>query len=366
MVMKAIVLAGGYATRLRPISYALPKLLFPVLGKAMVYWTLDLLRRSGVDYVVLCVNYLADLLRAEVGSSYKGMGIAYSLENVALGTGGPLKLASTITRLDETFFAMNGDVIADVDLTNMLNRHKQTSASVTVALREVKDPSRFGVAQLDDTGRATRYVEKPKTRDAPSRLANAGVYAIEPEVMQMIPDNRKVSLEREIFPLLVRDGKLFGFPFSGHWFDIGKLSEFQKANFTLLQERARRPSLEENASVAANATIKAPVFLSEATKVESKAAVGPRVIAGKDVLIESGARVSNSILFDGVTIGEGSVVSGAIVASNVKIGRKVRIEAGTVVSPHVKIDDGVKVGRDALIHPYKEIDSNIKPGTHAM
>jgi len=366
MVMKAIVLAGGYATRLRPISYALPKLLFPVLGKPMISWTLDLLDNIGVDEVVLGVNYLADSLRAEVGSKYKGMEIRYSLEDVPLGTAGPLKLASTKIRLDETFIAMNGDVIADVDLAKMLNHHKQTNASVTDALHEVKDPSRFGVVQLDDMGRVIRFVEKPKTREAPSRLVNAGIYVIEPEVLQMIPDTRKVSLEREIFTLLARDGKLIGFPFSGYWFDIGDLSEYQKANFALLQERAQGPLREEDASVAANATIRAPVFLGEATKVESKATVGPCVIAAKNALIESGARVSNSILFDGVTIGEESIVSGAILASNVKIGRKVRIERGSIVSPYVQINDGVKVGRNAKIHPYKEIDSNIKPGTHAM
>ncbi len=364
--MKAIVLAGGYATRLRPISYALPKLLFPVLGKAMIYWTLDLLKRTGVDDVVLAVNYLADLLRSEVGTSYKGMRVTYSLETAALGTAGPLKLASTIIHLDETFIAMNGDVIPDIDLSKMLDLHKQMKASVTDALHEVKDPSRFGVVQLDDTGRITRFVEKPKARETPSRLVNAGIYVIEPEVLQMIPDKRKVSLEREIFPLLVRDGKLIGFQFSGHWFDIGAISEYQEANFALLQESAQGSLREENTNVASNATIKVPVFLGEASKVESNAVVGPQVIAARDVLIESGARVSNSILFDGVTIGEASVVSGAIVASNVKIGRKVRIEQGSIVSPHVQIDDGVKIGRNAKIHPYKEIDSNIKPGTHAM
>ena len=150
ILMKAIVLAGGYATRLRPISYALPKLLFPVLGKPMIYWTLDLLKHHGVDEVVLAVNYLADSLRARLGEEYRGMRIQYSLENQPLGTGGPMKLASQTIRLKDTFIAMNGDVIAEIDLTEMLtNVMNKSKAAVTDALHEVRDPSRFGVVQLD-------------------------------------------------------------------------------------------------------------------------------------------------------------------------------------------------------------------------
>ncbi len=365
--MKAIILAGGYATRLRPISYALPKLLFPVLGKPMIFWTLDLLNEIDVQEVVLGVNYLADTLRAEVGTEYKGIEIKYSLESSPLGTAGPIRLASETIRLDETFIAMNGDVITNIDLAAMLKHHQESKASITDALHEVKESSRFGVVQLDDDGRIRRFVEKPKAGEAPSHLVNAGIYMFEPEVLQLITSNRKVSLEREIFPRLARDGKLNGFPFQGYWFDVGDLSDYQKANFTLLRERAQESLLrEERTSVAVGATIRAPVFLGAATRIEEKATVGPRVIAAKNALIESGARISNSILFNGVNVGQGSVISGAIIASNVRIGRKVRIESGSVVSPYVNINDGVRIGRNAKIHPYKEIDLNVRPGAHAM
>ncbi len=365
--MKAIVLAGGYATRLRPISYALPKLLFPVLGKPMIYWTLDLLKGIGVEKVVLAVNYLADLLRREVGVNYKGIEIKYSLEKVPLGTGGPIRLASEVTPFDKTFVAMNGDVIANIDLSVMLKQHEQSRASITDALHEVKDPTRFGVVQLDDERRIRRFVEKPNQKEAPSRLVNAGIYLIEPEVLQMIPANRKVSLEREIFPLLARDGKLSGFQFSGDWFDIGSLSDYQKANFSLLGKHAKGAVLQkDNVRLAEGAVVRPPVILGEGSRVEKRAVVGPRVIGGKDELIEDRARVSNSILFDGVTIGQGSVVEGAILASSVNVGRGVRIEPGSIVSPYVQIRDGVKVGRKTIVHPHKEVESSIKPETHVM
>ena len=363
--VKAIVLAGGFSTRLRPISYALPKLLFPVLGKPTIYWTLDLLRGIGVTEVVLAVNYLADLLRGEVGFSYKGIEIKYSLENTPLGTGGALRLASEGTRFDSTFIAINGDVIADIDLREMLEHHEETKVCLTDALHNVKDPTRFGVAQLDGGGRITRFVEKPRARKTPSRLANAGIYSIEPEVLHMIPAGRRVSLEREIFPLLVRDGKLGGFPFTGDWFDIGNVSDYQKANFSLLQKNAKDVVLQgNNASLATGAVVLPPVILGDGSRVAGTASVGPNVVGGKNELIEG--RVKNSILFDRVTIGEGSVVSGSILATGVRVGRRVRIEPGSIVSPFVQIHDGVKIGRNAIIHPHKEIEVSIRPGTHVM
>jgi mannose-1-phosphate guanylyltransferase len=365
--MKAIVLAGGYATRLRPISYVVPKLLFPVLGQPMIYWTLDLLRESGVNEGVLGVNYLADSLRARVGNTYKGVRIRYSSEETPLGTAGHIKLATREVRLNETFIVMNGDVIADIDLSKMLRHHEDTGAAVTDALHEVQDPSRFGVVQLDSKSRIRRFVEKPRVKEAPSRLVNAGIYVIEPEVLRMIPLGRKVSLEREIFPVLARDGRLSGFPFLRHWFDIGDLSEYQRANFALLQERSQKSLLrEKRTSTADDATLRPPSFLGEGSRIDGKASVGPYALVGRNGQIKTRARVTNSILFDGVTIGEESVVSGAILASNVTVGRRVRIESGSILSPYVQINDGVKVGRKTIVHPYKEIALNIKPGTHIM
>lgn len=365
--MKAIVLAGGYATRLRPISYALPKLLFPVLGKPMIYWTLDLLRDHGVDEVVLAVNYLADSLRARVGKEYRGVRIRYSLEDEPLGTAGPVKLASYAVRLKDTFIAMNGDVIAEIDLTEMLKHHERSKAAVTDALHEVHDPSRFGVVQLDSVWRIQRFVEKPSLKEAPSRMANAGIYMIDPSVLRMISSGRMVSLEREIFPLLAERRRLIGFPFEGHWFDIGSLSDYQKANFALLQEHGPKSILRNGGSkIVAGSRLIPPLFVGDRSKVERAARVGPNALLGENCLIRRGARVTNSILFDRVTIGEGTTVSDAIIASDVSVGERVKIEPGTVISPNVQISDGVRIGRDAIVHPYKEITANVGTGVHIM
>lgn len=365
--MKAIVLAGGYATRLRPISYALPKLLFPVLGKPMIYRTLDLLQKVGVDEVTLAVNYMAEKLRAEVGSIYNGVIVNYSLETEPLGTAGPIKLASKNTHLDETFLALNGDVIAQIDLKEMLTQHKKAGAQITDALHEVKNPGRFGAVELDAKNRIQRFVEKPAKKQAPSRLINAGIYVVEPEVLQMIPDGRKVSLEREIFPSIATHGKLLGFPFSGEWFDIGDLKDYRKANLALLREAQAESKLPtETTNLAIEYSVKKPIFLGNNAKIGKDAVLGPEVMVGQNDTIQEGARVSNSILFDRVTVGENAVIAGSIIASNVIIGKEVRIDKGCVISPNVRIHDGMKIGRGTIIHPYKEIEQNTKPDSHVM
>jgi len=333
----------------------------------MIYWTLDLLSGMGVEEVVLGVNYLAETLRANVGSRYKEMTIKYSLESQELGTAGPIKLAAANTELNETFIAMNGDVIAQIDLQEMLKQHELAKALITDALHEVEDPSRFGVVQLDAHNRIKRFIEKPKPSAAPSHLVNAGIYIIEPEVLGLINPSQKMSLEREIFPALAKEEKLSGFPFSGNWFDIGSLTDYRRANFSMLQDSTRQArELDETVSIATDAVIRRPVFVAGNAKVESQAQVGPNVLLGSTSSIGRRARVRESIVFDGVSIGENSEVYGAILATGVKIGRNVKIGRGVVISPHVTVTDWVRIGAEAIIHPNKEVNRNVRASAHVM
>jgi NDP-sugar pyrophosphorylase family protein len=364
--MKAVVLAGGFATRLRPISYAIPKLLFPVLGKPMVHWTLDLLRECGVDEAVLAVNYLADSLRESVGDDYRGIRIRYSLEDKPLGTAGPIKLASRSVRLRDTFIAMNGDIIARINLTQMLKRHRNSKAAVTDALHEVHDPSRFGVVQLDSASRIERFVEKPTLKEAPSRMINAGIYMIEPSVLSMIRPGHRVSLEREIFPVLAKRRRLAGFPFHGYWFDIGSFSDYRRANFAMLEQQGPTRIIHQARTVAASSRLVPPLLLGEGSSVEEAAILGPQAMVGKDCVVMRRAQVTDSILFDRVRVGIGSTVSGAIVASDVSIGDGVKIEPGTVVSSNVQIRDGVRIRSNAIIHPHREVATNVASRAHIM
>jgi NDP-sugar pyrophosphorylase family protein len=330
----------------------------------MIYWTFDLLKRFGVDEVVLCVNYLAGLLQEKVGSSYRSMKISYSLENEPLGTAGPLRLAAEVVKLNRTFFAMNGDVIAQLPLSDMLSAHEREDALVTDALHEVEDPSRFGVADLLPDGRITKFIEKPDVRQTRSRLINAGIYLIEPEVLDMITLGKKVSLERQIFPRLSKRGRLGGFAFSGLWFDIGNFEDYLRANFTLLQNCCN--SSDEEFMLSVGTKIDGRVCIGEDSVVGRNVIFGSPTVIGRNCVVRRNSRISKSVLFDNVTVGEESTISGSILASDVKIGKRVRINPGCVISPNVTVQDDVKLGRDIMIHPYKEITANLKSKVHVL
>jgi mannose-1-phosphate guanylyltransferase/phosphomannomutase len=333
----------------------------------MIYWTLDLLHSIGITEVVLGVNYLAEPLQARVGSTYRGMSIKYSLEAEELGTAGPIKLASANTEMNETFIAMNGDVIAQIELRDMLRHHEQSQVLITDALHRVEDPSRFGVVQMDAQRRIRRFVEKPKSRAAPSHLVNAGIYVVEPDVLRLIPDNRKVSLEREIFPNLAKEGRLCGYEFSGYWFDIGNLTDFRRTNFSLLRYSTRKQQPPaRNVTIATDAVIRRPVSLGDNSMVDSEARVGPNALLGNNVSIGKSAEVAQSILFDGVTVGEDSQVYGAILSTDVKVGKDVKISRGCVISSHVTIADRTRIAAGAVIHPYKEINRNVGAKANVM
>lgn len=359
-------MAGGYATRLRPLSYALPKLLFPVAGKPVLERTIEHLSSFGVDEVILAVNYLADQLREYFGETYRGVRVRYSLEPKPLGTGGPIAFARRFYK-GETLLAMNGDILSEIDLNAMSRLHKSNDALATIALHQVDDPSRFGVVRLDEHSRIREFVEKPKLADAPSRLINAGVYLMEPEVIDRIPEGRKVIIEREVFPDLADEGRLFGYVHSGTWFDIGNISDFRNANFSLLASKAKdKVILENEANTSKSAKLTCPTFVGNGATVEDGADIGPLAIIGRRARIRRNARIARSIVFDDVEIGTGASIEGAVIGNGVVIGRGVDIQQGTVIAGHASIHDNVRITRDVYVHPYKEIDRDILSPGHVV
>jgi mannose-1-phosphate guanylyltransferase len=365
--LKALILAGGFATRLRPLSYALPKLLFPIGGRPVLEQTIDHLSSFGIDEVILAVKYLADELRDHFGEEYHGVKIRYSLEPEPLGTGGPIAFARKYYGENETLLAMNGDIFAEINIDAMKKVHESNHALATIALHEVDDPSRFGVARLDTQSRIREFVEKPRLADAPSRLINAGTYLLEPEVVSRIPQGRKVIIEREVFPALANEGRLFGYIHSGTWFDIGNIDDFRKANFTLLENKARgRVIVGEGAKLSKSAKLTCPVLIGERATVEDGATLGPRVIVGRRVRIGGNTSVMESIVFDDAEVGRNSSIEGAVVGDSVTVGNGVVIENGSVISSHVMIHDDVHVARDVYIHPYKEINESILNPGHVV
>lgn len=226
---KALILAGGKGTRLRPLTYKTPKALVEVQGKTLTEWIFDLLKKYGVRDAILSVGYLADQIRDYFTDGSKfGMNLEYVEEdpNKPLGTAGPIKLAEDM--LKDSFIVSNGDELKCINIPRMFRLHKRKNALVTIALTSVNDPSQYGVARLDGS-RILEFVEKPKKEEAPSNFINSGFYIIEPEVIEMIPKGKHCMLEKDIFPKLAREGKLRGFPFSGQWMDTGDYTRLERA-----------------------------------------------------------------------------------------------------------------------------------------
>ncbi len=222
----ALILCGGEGTRMRPITYEIPKPLLPVQGKTIIEHLMDLFKKYNITEILLSVGYLKEKIKNYFGDGARfGVKITYIEEFEPLGTAGPLRIAKDF--LKETFFVSNGDELKNINLVDMLKQHERNKALATIALHEVDDPSLYGVAKLDKE-KIVEFVEKPKKHDAPSNFINAGLYVFEPEIIDLIPEG-KASLERDIFPKIAQIGKLFGFKFNGQWFDTGSMERYENA-----------------------------------------------------------------------------------------------------------------------------------------
>lgn len=229
MIEKAFILCGGKGTRLRPLTYEVQKVMVPVNGKPIVEYNIELMKKHRIKTVVLGVGYLSDQIKKHFGSNWNGLEIGYSQEQAELGTAGALKLASK--NFDSTFVMCNGDEIKNIDITKMYEHHKKNKALATLALVEVEDTSQFGVVELKGE-QIINFVEKPKPEEAPSNLANAGLYILEKEVLDLIPEG-KASIEKDVFPKIAERERLFGFRFQDTWLTTDTHERLEKAKKAL-------------------------------------------------------------------------------------------------------------------------------------
>jgi NDP-sugar pyrophosphorylase family protein len=351
--MKAVILAGGYGTRLRPLSCIKPKLLFPILGKPILKRNLEVLSKIGVTEVILAVNYLAKELKRELGKQYAGLTIKYSLEKTPLGTGGPIKKAEKL--IDEyPFFIMNGDVVFGEEILEILKTHEENHPVATVALHEVDDPSRFGVVKLNEKMFIEEFIEKPK-QQPPSKLINAGIYLAEKEIFNYIKPG-KASLEKEVFPVLASEKKLLGYKYNGVWFDIGKINDFIKANFSFLNSSKNNLIIEDNVKISEKAKLNPPVFIGSSSKIYGE--VGPYAVVNKQCIINKDAKVSNSILFQKVKVGKSSIIVNSIIGDEAFINENVEVK-DSILSFRVSVNKGVKIVNNVKVCPFKEVEEDV-------
>ncbi len=355
--LKAVILAGGFATRLRPLSCTRPKTLFPILNKPLLQWTFERLSESGVDQAILAVNALTQFHIKQKHPPRSGIKIKYSIDppKKPLGTAGPIKKAEKLIGHDQPFIVLNGDIFAEINYKDLLATHTKTNALATIALCTVEDPSAFGVAELENGNRIIRFIEKPAKGKAPSNYINAGAYILDPEVFNYIPEGKPVSIEREVFPKLAQEGKLFGHKIDGLWIDIGKPREYLEANKTLLDVFAK----SKRKQISKIFEIKEPVALDKGVIIEEKSVIGPYAIIGKNVKIGKHTQIANSVILEDTEIGNETIINGAIVGQDAKIGSHVKIGKNCIVADQAKIRDSVELSHCAAVCPAREITENI-------
>ena len=320
--MKAVLLVGGMGTRLRPLTYRIPKPLVPVMGKPLIMHVVDSLP-AEVDEIIVPVSYKKDIMEAYLRANPPKKKITLVDEPQPLGTGGAVKNVEDF--IDGTFLVINGDSLWSLDLTEFVRFHRQRKGVATISLWEVEDPSPFGIADIDESGRIRRFQEKPKREEAFSRLINAGAYALEREVLDYIGKGF-VSMEREIFPKLLPKG-MYGMRFEGYWIDCGTRESLLNAFWTKMgdTENVSRRSVVEGAvvrgpvivaddSVVAGATVGPKAYISERSVVGPRSSVERSVIF-EDARIGARCRIVDSIIDAGVTVPDGTVVESQILSN---------------------------------------------------
>ena len=359
--LKALILAGGFATRLRPLSCSRPKTLFPIVNKPLLEWIFERLAKSGVDEAVMAVNALTQFYIKQQRPRRHGLKVKFSIDppKMPLGTAGPIKKAEKLLGHDEPFIVLNGDIFADLNYGELLDSHVKSNALATIALCKVEDPCRYGVAEMGNGNLIKRFVEKPAKDKAPSNLINAGVYVLSPKVYEYIPSGKSVSIEREVFPKLAEEGKLCGHIVNGLWMDIGKPEEYLETNKIILDSLAK--TLKQRK--AKNFEIKKPVALDKGVSIGEKSVIGPYAILGKNVSVGKNVQISNAVIFSDVNIGDFASINEAIIGEAAKIGKNVGISSGCIIGDHAKIRDNLELS--GKVCPGKEAAENIlKPKIH--
>src|SRR5688500_17395158 len=237
--MKAVVMAGGEGTRLRPLTSNQPKPMVPIVGKPCMEHIVELLRQHGLEDVIVTLAFMPQSIRSYFGAGETyGVTIRYSVEESPAGTAGSVKLAEDA--LEETFLVISGDALCDIDLSSLISFHRAKEGLVTIALKSVENPLEFGIVVTDADGRIERFLEKPSWGQVFTDTINTGIYVIEPEVLRHVPTDRPYDFSKELFPLLLAMGRqLYGYVADGYWQDIGNLDQFRQANFDALDERVR-------------------------------------------------------------------------------------------------------------------------------
>lgn len=358
--MKAVILAGGNGKRLRPLTYTKPKPMLPLLDKPVLQYIIEGLAAQGFDEIIVTTNYLREqVINHFKGGEAFGVKMFYPVENEPLGTAGSVKNAEKY--LDETFAVVQGDGITDINMKDVLSFHNAGKGLATIVLASVNNPSEYGVVELNSNSEVVRFREKPRPEECFSNLINTGLYIFEPEVLKYVPQNKVYDFARDLFPQLLTLGRgIHGYRASDFWVDIGQPDKYMAAvHWAFEKHRAEQASkldvkkqagivFGEGTKIDAEARIEGEVLIKEGCCIGKGAVIEGCSVIEKDVEIAAGARIVDSIIYQGSDIGRCSHVGRSIVAEECSIGNNVEIEESVIGA-------GCRIGDNAVLHPGSRI-----------
>ncbi|MFX0059597.1 MAG: sugar phosphate nucleotidyltransferase [Candidatus Hodarchaeota archaeon] len=334
---KGIILSGGWGTRLRPLTCTTPKTLIPIVNRPVIEHQMLLLKSAGVREIILAVSVMAKEIQDYFKDGQKlGVKIHYTNEKHPMGTAGAIKLAESYLK-DDNFFMLNGDVILNFNFTDMLKFHEEHGGIGTIASKMVEDPSRYGVLITDEeTNQLLQFLEKDEYKPPGGKYIsmpiNAGVYILEPEIFSYIPSNKKVSIEREVFPKVASEMKLYHYSVKGIWMDIGKPYDLLQGNILLMKDilknlKVKRSNLIDNsADVDVSTKIIPPCTIGENVIIRKECAIGPNVVIGDNVYIDSNSQIKNTLIYNESYISKSTNIENVIISDNCYISENVRLE----------------------------------------
>ncbi|MFC4587773.1 mannose-1-phosphate guanyltransferase [Sphaerisporangium corydalis] len=375
--MKAVVMAGGEGTRLRPMTANQPKPLLPVVNRPIMEHVLRLLKRHGFTETVVTVQFLAALVRNYFGDGDElGMSLHYATEEIPLGTAGSVKNAADKLR-DERFLVISGDALTDIDLTDMIRFHEENGAMVTIGLKRVPNPLEFGIIIVDEQGRVQRFLEKPTWGQVFSDTVNTGVYVMEPEVLDEVAPGVPVDWSSDVFPkLLARGAPLYGYVTGGYWEDVGTHESYLKAQADALSGRVRLDAdgfelspgvwVAEGASVDPDAILKGPLYIGGYAKVEAGAEIREYTVIGDNVVVKEGAFLHRAVVHDNVYIGPSAHLRGCVIGKNTDVMTGARIEENAIVGDECVIEAEAYVSSGVKIYPFKTIEAGAVVNTSVI
>ena len=366
--MKAIIMAGGEGSRLRPLTCACPKPMVPLMDRPVMAYALELLKKHGITEVGVTLQYLPERVQEYFGDgSEYGVTLNYFIEDQPLGTAGSVKLAQGF--LDQPFVILSGDGLTDCDLTQAIAFHKEHGALATMVLKKVENPLEYGVVVADAEGRVQRFLEKPGWGEVCSDTVNTGIYILEPEALEYIPSGKPHDFGRELFPNLVEKGqKVYGYVMRGYWCDIGDLSAYLKAHTDLMEGRAAvdapcRPGAVARmagAQVDRSSVLEGPCFIGEGVKVMAGARIGAYTVLGAGSVVEKNASVKRGVIWRGAKIGEGAQVRGAVVQTGASVGERASVFEESALGDQSELGEGCVLMPGVKVWPHKQVACGAK------